>query len=181
MIIGHGDIASILQDRDDRLYFASGVSNSKETREPEYRREVNLLLSQDKLRHIVYFGSMCIFYSNTHYAQHKRCMENLVKKNFPHYTIFRMGNIAWGSNPHTLINFIQNKIRKREPFEIQDVYRYVVEKEEFLYWIDLIPDWNCEMNITSRRMKVIDIVKEYCYPWGKFDGPIERNYSQSQL
>jgi hypothetical protein len=36
MIIGHGDIASVILDRIDRLYFASGVSNSAETDERAY-------------------------------------------------------------------------------------------------------------------------------------------------
>lgn len=165
MIVGNGDIASVLTDRPDRLYFASGVSNSQEIRESEYERERNLLWNQDKSKHLVYFGSLSIFYSGSRYACHKLWMEDLVKDNFKHYTIIRMGNIAWGMNPHTLINFIRNKIRTREPFEVQDVYRYVLEKDEFLYWINLIPDWPCEMNIIGKRMKVKDIIKEYCYPW----------------
>lgn len=163
MIIGNGDIAKVLTDREDRLYFASGVSNSQETRREEYEREKNLLLSQDKYRHLVYFGSLSIFYTDTLYSQHKKRMEGLIKENFKHYTIFRIGNISWGTNPHTLINAFRKKIESREPLEIRDVYRYVVDKEEFLYWIDLIPEWSCEMNVIGRRMKVADIVKEYCY------------------
>ena len=172
MIIGHGDIASILQtkDREDRIYFASGVSNSLEERESEYQREIGLLftlLSEQK--HLVYFSSLCVFYSNTRYAEHKKAMENWIKKLFHNYTIMRMGNITWGTNPNTLINFIKNKIRNREPFEVQDVYRYVVDKDEFLHWIDMIPEWSCEMNIVGKQMKVKDIVKEFCYPWMSSD------------
>ena len=96
-------------------------------------------------------------------------MEDWVRKLFPNYTILRVGNITWGNNPHTLINFIKNKIKSREPFEVQDVYRYIVEKDEFLYWINMIPEWNCEMNITGKRMLVKDIVKEYCWPWTDFE------------
>ena len=181
MIIGNGDIASVLTDREDRIYFASGVSNSSELRESEYYRETELLLRQDKFKHLVYFGSLSIFYSDSRYARHKMMMENLVRKNFEHYTIIRMGNITWGKNPNTLINFIQNKIRTREPFEVKDVYRYVLEKDEFLYWINLIPDtWSCEMNIIGKRMKVKDIVKEYCYPW-RFDGSFISNNPKQKL
>lgn len=180
MIIGYGDISSVLKDREDRIYFASGVSNSSEVRESEYYREAELLLGQDKSKYLVYFGSLSIFYSDCRYARHKRMMENLVRKNFEHYTIIRMGNITWGENPNTLINFIRNKIRNREPFEIQDVYRYVADKEEFLHWIDLIPDFSCELNIVGRRMKVKDIVKEYCYPWGDH-GFTERDYTKQKL
>ena len=182
-IIGHGDIAQVLTgvDRPDRIYFCSGVSNSAETRESEYQREKDLLWEQDISKHLVYFSSLSIFYSDTRYVQHKRYMEKLVKSSFDHYTIVRMGNIAWGSNPNTLINFISNKIRTREPFDIQDVYRYVLEKDEFLYWIDLIPDWSCEMNIVGKRMKVKDIVREYCYPWRRFDGSFVSNNTFQEL
>jgi len=159
MKLGHGDIASALTDREDRLYFASGVSNSQETRETEYQREIDLLMQQDKWRHIVYFSSLSIFYTDTRYAQHKRQIEKLIKKNFGHYTIVRIGNITWGKNPHTLINYM----RAHKDAEVKDVYRYITDKEEFLYWVNLIPEWSCEMNIPGRRMKVKDVVKEYVH------------------
>lgn len=160
MIVGHGDIASVLTDREDRLFFASGVSNSQETRKSEYEREKKLLMSQDKYRHIVYFSSLSVFYTDTLYAQHKLRMEKLIKDNFKHYTIIRIGNIDWGTNPNTLINYL----RAHPDAEIKDVYRYVVSEEEFLYWINLIPEWPCEMNIVGRRLKVKEIVDEYIKP-----------------
>jgi hypothetical protein len=161
MIVGHGDIASVLPDRKDFVYFASGVSNSQETREEEFERERRLLLEQDESKHLVYFGSLAIFYGDNAYVHHKINMEQTVKDVFKQHTIFRIGNISWGNNPHTLINFIRGKIKNGEPYEVQDVYRYVVDKEEFLHWIDLIPDRSCEMNVPGRRMKVKDIVNEY--------------------
>lgn len=161
MIVGHGDIAGALIDGEGLLFFASGVSNSQETKESEYQREKDLLLAQDKSKHIVYFGSLCIFYSKTRYAQHKREMEDLVRGNFEHYTIMRIGNITWGKNPHTLINYFRGRSKEGEPLEIQDAYRYIIDKEEFQYWISMIPSWNCEMNLTGRRMKVSEIVEEY--------------------
>ena len=168
MIIGHGDIAKVLNDTmrvhtQDFIFFASGVSNSQETRESEYTREFDLLLQQDTSKHLVYFSSLSIFYSDTRYARHKKQMEEVIKSRFKHYTIIRIGNIDWGTNPHTIINFIRNKIINNEKFEVQNVFRYVVSADEFTHWIDLIPDWNCEMNIPGRRMLVKEIVKEYGY------------------
>lgn len=159
MIIGSGDIASVLNDRPDRLFFVSGVSNSAETTLSEYQREINLLLAQDTSMHVVYCSSLCVFYSDTPYARHKRMMEELIKKTFKHYTIVRIGNITWGNNPHTILNFFRDKIRKGEEFEIRDVSRYLVDKEEFLYWVNLAPDWSCDMNIIGKTMKVKDIVE----------------------
>lgn len=171
MIIGHGDIASALVDlprgkagRKGWVFFASGLSNSGEKRESEYQREEDLLMKQNKRKHIVYFSSLCVFYSDNRYAMHKKHMEILIKKNFKHYTIVRMGNITWGKNPHTLINFLRNRYIQGEPLEIQDTYRYIVDKDEFLHWIEMIPEWSCEMNLTGKRLKVAEIVKEYCQP-----------------
>jgi hypothetical protein len=163
MIIGNGDLACTLRrvDKENRLFFASGVSNSKETRPSEYEREEKLLFSQDKNKHIVYFSSLCVYYSDTMYAKHKIRMENLVRENFQHYTIIRIGNITWGINPNTLINFLKNKIKNNESFEVREVYRYILDKDEFLHWIEMIPNWNSEINIPGKRMLVRDVIKEY--------------------
>lgn len=161
-IVGNGDIASALKDRKDRLYFASGVSNSQEKRESQYTREKNLLLRQDRKLHIVYFSSLAVFYGDNRYVQHKRQMEDLIKQEFPHYTILRLGNITWGTNPHTIINFFRLRLKAGKPIKVQDAYRYIIDKDEFLHWIGLIPAWNCEMNIPGRRIKVKEIIDEYC-------------------
>lgn len=161
-IIGHGDIASILPNKKNRLFFASGVSNSQEKRGSQYTREKNLLLKQDRKSHIVYFSSLAVLYGHNRYTQHKREMEELVKQEFPRYAILRLGNITWGTNPNTLINYFRRQLKAGKPIKIQDTYRYIIDQDEFLHWINLIPDWSCEMNITGRRMKVREIVDEYC-------------------
>lgn len=162
MIVGNGDIASVLPNKEGIIFFASGVSNSQEVREEEYDKEIDLLMGQDKYQRLVYFSSLAVFYGDTRYTRHKQIVEEMIKHHFPRYTIVRLGNITWGNNPNTIINFFKNKIKTGEPYEVRDEYRYIVEKEEFLHWMDLIPDWNCEMNVTGRRMKVADIVEEYC-------------------
>ncbi len=160
MIIGNGDIASVLKNREDRVYFASGVSNSHETRRSEYEREKTLLLVQNTHRHLVYFSSLSVFYSDTLYAQHKLRMERLVRQYFKKYTILRIGNIAWGKNPDTFINNFKNLLEKGKKPQIWPVVRYIVSKEEFLYWIDLIPNWSCEMNIPGRKTTPEGIINE---------------------
>jgi len=164
MIIGNGDIAQILTDREGFIFFASGVSNSREKRESEYDREIKLLLQQDKSKHLVYFSSLRVFSEDDRYTQHKRQMENIVKVNFPHYTIVRIGNIDLGANPNTIINYLRNRVSNGDPLEIQDTFRYVVGMEEFLYWIDLIPCWSCEVNIPGERLTIKEIVNKYVYP-----------------
>ena len=162
MTVGNGDIASVLPKKSRLLFFASGVSNSLEQRESEYRREINLLSRQNRKQHIVYFSSLGVLYGDNRYVRHKREIEEIIKAEFPHHCIMRIGNITWGDNPHTIINFFRSQIKKGVPLKIQDTYRYVIDKDEFLHWIGLIPDWSCEMNIPGRRMKVSEIVDEFC-------------------
>ncbi len=163
MIVGNGDIASALEglDRPDYTFFASGVSNSQEIRESEYQREVDLLLSQPRDSRLVYFGSLSIFYNEGRYVDHKMLMEELVKDEFSMHTIMRVGTITWGSNPNTIINFLRNRMKEREPIEIRETTRYIMDRKEFRHWIKLIPDWNCQMNLTGHPMSVEEIVKEY--------------------
>jgi hypothetical protein len=141
MIIGKGDIASVLNDRDGAIFFASGVSNSNETRDSEFMREIELLDKQDKTKCIFYFSSIAIddMSKNSQYLQHKRNMELLVKSNFKNYNIIRIGNITWGSNPNTFINYIKNKKSKGESVEIKDEYKYVIDKEQLLLLTDNLP------------------------------------------
>jgi len=161
MIIGGGAIAKALLDRDDRLYFASGVSNSQETRESEYWREIKLIQQQDKTRRFVYFSSLCVFTSNSRYAQHKRQCEDIAKQVFPFYTIIRIGNAEWADNPCQLIPAIKEHCKTGNPFPIYNEYRFLLKKTEFRYWMEQIPNWNCEMNITGEMIHVRDLVKRY--------------------
>lgn len=166
MIIGRGDIAAAIADvpsldRPDRIYFASGVSNSQETRESEYEREAQLLLQQDPTKHVVYFSSLSVFYANTRYALHKRTMEGLIRTHFLRHTIMRLGVIDWGNNPHTIINYMRNEHAAGRPLRIENTYRYVLTIGEFHHWLGLIPEWPCEMNVTGTRMTVHQIVNRY--------------------
>lgn len=154
MIIGNGDIAKVLTDREDVTFFASGVSNSKESDEGEYFREIDLLMKQDKNRHIVYFSSLSIYYSLSRYSNHKLLMENQIRHHFKSYTIIRLGNITWGNNPHTLLNFLRNNPTAERRNEI----RYLVDLDEFKHWVSMIRvGVNDTMNITGSMINVKDI------------------------
>lgn len=160
-IVGNGDIASALKQMESPhtlLFFASGVSNSGETAESEYMREIDLLMEQPKDAHLVYFSSLSVFYGASRYVHHKRVMESVVKEEFPTHTIVRLGNIDFGVNPNTLINYL----RAHPEAKVRDEYRYIVGRDEFLHHMSLIPDWSCEYNITGRMLKVQEVKDEYC-------------------
>jgi hypothetical protein len=159
MIIGNGDIASVLNDREEIIFFAAGVSNSSEMRESEYERELNLLKEQDKTKCIFYFSSILIDVGDSFYFTHKRKMEQYIKDNFENYNIIRIGNISWGKNPNTFINYIRNKIKNNEPVEIRDEYKYIIDKEHLITLTDNLPiKAQNVISIFSKMAKVKDLI-----------------------
>lgn len=162
MIVGNGDIAKTLieegLDRDDMTFFASGVSNSKETRKEEYYRESELLNAQSIYQHIVYFSSLSVYYSYSDYSRHKKKMEYRAIEGFQFCTIIRLGNITWGSNPNTIINFFKSLHAAGKSPELQNTYRYLITKPEFVHWIKAIrPGVNDIMNIPGEMVSINEI------------------------
>ena len=161
MIIGNGNIAKVLKNRDDLIFFASGVSNSSCEDQNEYDREFNLLKQQDKNTHLVYFSNLGIYYKNDTYTKHKIKIEDFIRNNFISYTIIRVEVCEWLNNKTKILNVFKKKIKNNEPIEIMDTFRYVLSLEEFLYWIDLIiVGRKNEMNILGRKMKISEIIEE---------------------
>lgn len=163
MIIGKGDIASILVDRDGAIFFASGVSNSGEHRDTEFFREKELLSKQDKTKCIFYFSSITIDFkekfNKSKYLQHKLEMENIIKNNFENYNIIRIGNISWGTNPNTFINYIRAKIKNGESVELNDEYKYMIDKEQLLLLTNNLPlTGKNTISVFGRMAKVKDLI-----------------------
>lgn len=123
MIIGNGMLANALRkyDRDDVLFFASGVSNSLETDRFEFEREISLLnyvSGHYKDKKLVYFSTCSIYdisKSESPYIQHKINIERIISDISDDFTIFRIGNaVGNGGNPNTLINFLKNAIESNK-------------------------------------------------------------------
>jgi hypothetical protein len=161
MIIGNGSIAKILEDRDDIVFFASGVSNSSCTDEKEYKREFNLLKSITTDNHIVYFSNLGIYYKQDRYTQHKQEVEEYIRDNYKSYTIVRIEVCEWVKTPNTILNVFKHQLAKGIEPKIQDTTRYVLSLNEFLYWIKMIqPGVRNEMNILGRKLNIAQIVDE---------------------
>ena len=144
MIIGNGDIASALNDREGAIFFASGVSNSNETNERAFEREINLLREYRPLQDcLFYFSSLAIDFrkpwEHSRYFRHKIEMEKYVKLWFQHYNIIRIGNIDWGTNPNTFLNYIKFKRAHGEQVEIRDEWKYMISKEQLRLLTDNLP------------------------------------------
>lgn len=127
MITGYGLIAKSLQfiDSDDVLFFASGVSNSLETRDSEFEREHALLKSNIESnpgKTLVYFSTCSIYDSsknNSHYVLHKLKMEQIIAEKCDRYYILRVSNaVGKGGNPNLLINYLVREIQNNSKITV---------------------------------------------------------------
>jgi hypothetical protein len=164
MIVGHGNIASAITDRDSVIFFASGVSNSRCEDYKEFWRERDLLAQYyegDKMkRSLFYFSSIAVDLGvKTPYLDHKRRMEDYVRSWFPNYVILRIGNLEWDTNPNTFINYINQRKKAGLSCEIADEYRYMVNKETFQMLCSSLPDKGKHvLSVASRIGKVRDLL-----------------------
>jgi hypothetical protein len=161
MIIGKGSVASVLEDRDDLVFFASGVSNSSCVDEKEYEREFNLLKTVPTDKHIVYFSNLGIYYKQDRYTQHKRDVEEYIRNTYKSYTIVRIEVCEWVKTPNTILNVFKHQLAEGIEPKIQDTTRYVLSLDEFKYWIGMIQSGvRNEMNVLGRKLTIAQIVEE---------------------
>lgn len=161
MIIGKGDIASVLNDREGAIFFASGVSNSGCMDSDEFSREYSMLREfyGDK-RSLFYFGSIKMLEKRPltyvkGYYRHKWLMENEVRENFENYNIIRLGNIDWGTNPNTFLNYL----KANPTAQIRDEWKYMISKEQLTLITDNLPlTGKNEINIFGDMKKVKDLI-----------------------
>lgn len=182
MVVGNGMIAQVFKqyaDDDSVIVFASGVSNSKETNEDAFNREIDLLKSTRRDVCLIYF-STCSMYDlsaqNTKYVRHKLVMEGLIKGLFNKSIIFRLPTLVGNTNnPHTFFNFFKNTINssleltipigsKRYLIGVEDlketlspmIDKYKIKKESFNIKINAAFSNDTEVvHIATMMMQII--------------------------
>lgn len=164
MIVGNGLIAKAFGDIDDVVVFASGVSNSRETRTSEFEREEELFRSMPKDLFMVYFSTCSVYeYTYTPYIAHKLHMESLTADR--RGLIIRLPQVAGRSkNPHTLLNFLHDRVKHGKRFEVwSGAVRYIIDID------DVVGDAKGRIlrmtpgiiNYTTKPTSVLTIVKAF--------------------
>ncbi|WP_426476879.1 hypothetical protein ACP3T3_16360 [Chryseobacterium sp. CBSDS_008] len=180
MIIGNGIIAKAVKsyDRENILFFASGVSNSLETRPSEFEREFSLLKrihSENKEKKLIYFSTLSILDQSKQkspYVIHKKEIENYIKTYSENYLILRIGNIVGkGGNPNTLFNFLKTQITSSRAFALHTKARRLL--------LD-IDDICCfmEANCLEGSNKIINLAFPYYYDLKEIVHAIEKRTNQ---
>ena len=127
MIVGRGLLARAFEAHfggtTDVVVFASGVSNSLETRPSEFAREAALLrqwLDRDA-RRFIYFSSCGVTadeLEHTLYMRHKRSMEALALAASGGLVLRLPQVVGKTDNSHTLTNFLRDRILAGEHFTV---------------------------------------------------------------
>ena len=127
MIIGNGLIASLFRenDKENSVFFASGVSNSLETEKSAFLREENLLrksLEENPDKIFIYFSTCSIYDSSKNgslYVNHKLRMEQIVEELSRKFLILRVSNaVGKGGNTNLLMNYLVNAFQQEKEITI---------------------------------------------------------------
>lgn len=163
MIVGNGNIAKCLTDRNGAIFFASGVSNSRGNDRREFQRERDLLY---QIANTIQSG--CIFYFSSistqlapcsPYIIHKWSMENTVREYFNHYVILRIGNLIGDTNPNTFINYIHNRQAQGLSVEIRDEFKYMIDGPTLNMLCQTLPlNQKIELTVATKIAKVRDLI-----------------------
>lgn len=140
MIVGNGLIASLFinSDRDDVIFFASGVSNSSETNPKQFLREENLIretILENKDKLFLYFSTCSIYDSskmNSLYVLHKHKMEEIIMQEMKSFLILRISNaVGSGGNPNLLMNYLVRSLKEGKKITIhQKATRNLIDVED---------------------------------------------------
>ena len=127
MIVGNGLIASLFTecDQENIIFFASGVSNSLETKKEEFLREENLIkktITENPNKVFIYFSTCSIYDSSkaeSQYVLHKLKMEQIIIQLCPQYLILRLSNaVGNGGNPNLLMNYLVRSVKNSETINV---------------------------------------------------------------
>ena len=179
MIIGRGLLASLFieTDREDVIFFASGVSNSLEDNPQEFLREENLIKktmeeNPDKL--FIYFSTCSIYDSSktgSDYVLHKLTMEQLIKNSCKKYLILRVSNaVGNGGNPNLLMNYLIRSIKNNETINVHTkATRNLIDAED-------IKNITFQLLEKSDFNKIINVAYLYNYSIIEILEMVERFY-----
>lgn len=140
MIVGDGLIASLFReyDKENIIFFASGVSNSLETKKEEFLREESLIretINKNPEKIFIYFSTCSIYDSSkadSPYIHHKLKMEQIIAELCPSHLILRLSNaVGKGGNPNLLINYLVRTIKNNETINVHTrATRNIIDTED---------------------------------------------------
>ena len=171
IIVGSGLIAKALDkilSNDDFLIFASGVSDSSETRELEFQREIDLIQeSLSRNKKLIYFSSLDVVLRKdklNSYLRHKLNVEKILEKKSA--IVLRLPQlVGLRQNKKNLIPYLYNKIVNKKEFELKINYqRNLVDIKDLSKIVECLikkKDYSEKfLNIFNPKFtKILDIIR----------------------
>lgn len=165
MIIGNGLIGTFFNNnasddlKQNFIIFASGVSNSNETRISEFEREYNLLKNCIGDKKIIYFSSSLVGIKQNPYYHHKLKMEKFIQDNSDCLIIRIPQLIGFGGNSSNLFNYIKACIERDDIIKTnKTVKRALLDVEDLLMIVEYCKNHSGIFSLSYiEKIKVIDI------------------------
>jgi nucleoside-diphosphate-sugar epimerase len=181
MIIGNGLLAKsiINYDRDDILFIAAGVSDSKCTDKLQFQREremVTKLVMEHADKVIVFFSTFSIndpVMAKSDYVVTKLELEKYVMQHSKRCLIIRISNlVGTGGNPKNVFNFFYDQIITGNRFSLwSKSQRNLIMVEDFAEILNYIITHELDTKINS----ILNIVNVKSFTVQEIVGAIERH------
>ncbi|MBS1511626.1 MAG: NAD-dependent epimerase/dehydratase family protein [Bacteroidetes bacterium] len=188
MVVGNGLIGKRFQaeynGNDNYIILASGVSNSKSTRQEDYERELQLVskyVNEYPGRALVYFSTCSIYdpgETASMYIRHKLAVEKIIASSHSPYHIFRISNVAGSTgNPNTILNFLFNCIENQIHFNLwKHAYRNLVDIDDVYRIIHTILDQKLFINqivnianpVNYAVSRIVSEIEQFCGKKGNY-------------
>ena len=186
MLIGNGMIANSFNNyrhNKDVIIFASGVSNSRETKKENFDRELNLLenvVKENPGTCLVYFSTCSVADEGREpspYILHKKNIEQFVIAEITNYHIFRVPNVAGVSNnPYTLLNFLIFNILQNRPVTIwKNANRNIIGIDDLYSLANHIIKENLFLN------QIVNIANPYYYSMTEILAVVETHLQKKAI
>ncbi len=166
MVIGNGLIGTEMKkiDKDNILFFCSGVSHSMEVDKKLFQREINLLndITSDLQFYdtIIYFGSLSNLTNNI-FLEHKRNVENQIKKLDIKNIIIRVPTIVGRTgNKKNLIPFFVDTLKNSLPVNIHETFRSILDVSDLRKIVEylIVNDYCNEIDINYLELLRIEYI-----------------------
>lgn len=186
MVIGNGMIANRFVDYkndQDKIIFASGVSNSKDIVEQNYLREFELLdktIKNNPGKTLVYFSTCSVEdkdLQSTPYVIHKKNIEKFIEQTAAKFYLLRISNLAgMSNNPYTLLNYFIFNILQDNPLTVwENAYRNIIGIDDLFSIADHILKEEKKSNTT------VNIANPNNYPVPFIINSIEKHLQKKAI
>lgn len=174
MVVGRGLVASLFNEystSDEVLIFASGVSDSNEQRDSEFKREldlINLHLSNHPNSLFVYFSTCSVadeIFKNRKYTIHKLAVEKLIMECSSNFLICRLSNlVGFGGNSKNIFNYLVQSVINGKSINIwRNASRSLLDVDDLKSILESVIDsgeYNRIINIASESSYSIPMIIE---------------------